>query len=700
MALFPGLVRYDEASDANRTDLGHALRMTTRDTNGYVFPASHDAGNGTGAPPLGTRLRLKALVNGQDPALRTNDPMARRIFRTMQKYGLIIDDNGSDMYVSGTFDTRWNNDILNPAFSAIKASDFEVIELGYNPPPAGTPTLAIDNVSLAEGNAGTTLATFTVSLSQASDAAVTFDIATADGTATAGSDYVAKSTPGASIAAGQTSTTFSVTVSGDTTLEANETFFANVSNVSGAVVGDGQGLATITNDDGPMLSVNDPVVAEGNSGTKVMTFTVRLSAASTGPVTFNIATANGTAGAGSDYVARSLVGQSIPAGQTTRAFAVTINGDTTVEGNETLTANVAEVTGATVADGTGLGKILNDDGPTLSIADVAMAEGQSGTQLATFTVALSTAAAVPVTYNIATANGSATAGSDYVAKTLNGQSIPAGSLTKTFTVTLNGDTTVEGNETFTVTLFSPVGATLFDEQAVGTLLNDDGPTLSITDVQVVEGASGQAKAIFTVKLSQVAAVPVTYSISTANGTATSSSGDYVARSLTGETIPAGQLQRSFPVNVNGDAAVEANETFTANITTSSGASRFDAQGVATILNDDGPTLSVGDVTATEGQGGLKTFTFTASLSQAAAGPVYFDLATGDGTATAASSDYVARSLGGLSIPAGMLSKAFGVSVRGDTAVEPDETFVVNATNVSGPATLLDGQGTGTITNDD
>ena len=82
---------------------------------------------------MGARLRLKTSVNGLDPALRTSDPNVRKIFRAMQKYGLIVADNGSDMYISGTFDTRWNNDVLNPAFSTLSASDFEVLKLGWQP---------------------------------------------------------------------------------------------------------------------------------------------------------------------------------------------------------------------------------------------------------------------------------------------------------------------------------------------------------------------------------------------------------------------------------------------------------------------------------------------------------------------------------------------------------------------------------------
>ena len=141
LAIFPGLVRWDEVYDDAVTDIGHAFRVTVRATNGYVWPASHRAGSTAGALPMGARLRLKALVDGQDPVLRTADPYMRKIFRTLQKHGLIVADNGSDLYITGSFDTRWNNDILNPAFRLLTASDFEVVQLGWNPVGA-PPTLA------------------------------------------------------------------------------------------------------------------------------------------------------------------------------------------------------------------------------------------------------------------------------------------------------------------------------------------------------------------------------------------------------------------------------------------------------------------------------------------------------------------------------------------------------------------------------
>jgi hypothetical protein len=148
LAILPGLIRYDEAYDPSITDIGHAFRVTVRSTNGYVYPASHRAGSTTGALPMGARLRLKASV---DVTQRTSDPGAQKIFRAMQKYGLIVADNGSDMYITGTYDTRWDNGILNPAFSALTANDFEVIELGYNASGSTTTDAALAAVSVSPG---------------------------------------------------------------------------------------------------------------------------------------------------------------------------------------------------------------------------------------------------------------------------------------------------------------------------------------------------------------------------------------------------------------------------------------------------------------------------------------------------------------------------------------------------------------------
>jgi hypothetical protein len=131
LAILPGLIRFDEVYNCSGAEIGHAFRVTVRATNGSVYPASHRAGSRVGALPMGARLRLKSSV---DLTQRTSDPNVQRIFRAMRKHGLIVADNGSDMYITGTYDVRWDNAVLNPAFSKLSANDFEVVQLGYNPP--------------------------------------------------------------------------------------------------------------------------------------------------------------------------------------------------------------------------------------------------------------------------------------------------------------------------------------------------------------------------------------------------------------------------------------------------------------------------------------------------------------------------------------------------------------------------------------
>jgi uncharacterized protein (TIGR03437 family) len=235
------------------------------------------------------------------------------------------------------------------------------------------PDLSISDLTLTEGNSGTTTFMLNVTLSApAPPAGVTFDIVTADNTATvADNDYVFRSLTNQTLAAGQQTYSLNVTVNGDVKVEPDETFFVNVTNVSGANVVAGHAIATIQNDDAappPNISLNDVAITEGNGGSSTLTFTVSLSSlASAGGVTFDIATQDNTATtANSDYMTRSLTSQTIPAGQQTYVFDVIINGDKLLEGNEVFFVNLANVVNATVSDGQAAGAINNDDGIVIS----------------------------------------------------------------------------------------------------------------------------------------------------------------------------------------------------------------------------------------------------------------------------------------------------------------------------------------------
>jgi hypothetical protein len=180
MAILPGLVRYDEVFGPD--EIRHAFRFTVRSTNGYVDPASHDAGSTAGAPPMGMRMRLKA---NKDISGFTSE--VQKIFRAMKRYGIIVADNGTDMYISGTYDTRWNNDILNPAFGALKVSDFEVVQRGWA--PSVSLVLTLPNNAGAGDAASATLTAYNPSYNVATGYTGTVHFTSTDGAATLPVDY-------------------------------------------------------------------------------------------------------------------------------------------------------------------------------------------------------------------------------------------------------------------------------------------------------------------------------------------------------------------------------------------------------------------------------------------------------------------------------------------------------------------------------
>ena len=560
------------------------------------------------------------------------------------------------------------------------------------------PVLRIANAELVEGASGTRNMIFTLSLDKAIAQSVTARFATADGTALASSDYVAK-TGTVTFAAGETSKTITVAIRGDTLIEADETFNLLLSNVTRATLAPGGGIGTIRNDDlpPPTLSVSDAQVTEGNAGTKQMLFTVALSRAVTSAVSVTYATQAGTATAGSDFTAATGT-LNFAAGEVSKTVAITVRGDTLVEADEAFSLLLRTAQGATIADGTGLGTILNDDLPpmTLSIADAQVTEGDAGTKQMLFTVALSRAATSAVSVTYATQAGTATAGTDFNAAsgTLN---FALGETSKTIAVTIQGDTDVEANETFNLLLGTATGASITKGSGLGRINNDDVlPTLTISDAQVMEGDAGTKQMLFTVTLSRAVNAPASVTYATQAGTA-STGGDFTAAAGT-LNFAAGETSKTIAVTILGDTDVEANETLSLLLGTVTGATIADGTGLGTITNDDvPPTLVVSDAQLAEGQAGSTQMLFTVTLSRAVTTPVSVTFATQDGTATAGS-DYTAAT-GTLSFAAGETSKTIAVAITGDMVVEGNEGFSLALSNASG-ATLQDGTGLGQILNDD
>jgi hypothetical protein len=224
---------------------------------------------------------------------------------------------------------------------------------------------SVNDVSVAEGGAGGgASAQFQVSLTLPSGQPVTVPYATANGTATAGTDYQAVSGT-LTFAPGAQSRTVAVPVIGDAGDEGNKTFTLNLGTPVNAFIADGQGLATILDDDGPALSVGDPAaVAEGSSGTTSVQFAVSLASPPAVATTVSYQTADGSANAGADYVAASGTLTFAP-GTQTQNVSVAVNGDLLNEPDEQFTLALGTASNP-VADGSGRAVILDDDGGSLS----------------------------------------------------------------------------------------------------------------------------------------------------------------------------------------------------------------------------------------------------------------------------------------------------------------------------------------------
>ena len=368
------------------------------------------------------------------------------------------------------------------------------------------PAVSINDVTVTEGNGGTVNATFTVSLNGPSGRSLSVDYATADGTATAPADYQATSGT-VTFAAGQTTQQVTVLVNGDVLDEANETFTLNLTNGVNVTIADPQGTGTINDDDPtPTLSVNDVSVVEGNVGMTNATFTVSLSARERPGGHRRLCDRGRDSHRRRSTTWRTNGTLNFAAGQTSKQVTVLVNGDLLDEGNETFLLNLSNPSNATISDGQGLGTITNDDGaPGLSVNDVTVTEGDSGTQNATFTVTLAPASGQNVSVDYATADGTATAPADYAA-TSGTLTFAPGQTTKTVTVLVVGDTLDELDETYTVNLSNAVNAAILDPTGLGTIIdNDPTPALSINDATVTEPDTGTVNATFTVSLTAASA---------------------------------------------------------------------------------------------------------------------------------------------------------------------------------------------------
>ncbi len=506
---------------------------------------------------------------------------------------------------------------------------------------------------------------------------------------------------------------------------------------------------SIIDDDVASISIDDASVVEGDgAGQTVLNFTVRLTNGATttaitseNTISVTAQTQPGPAGptgatSGVDFVANTQT-VTIPAGQSSAVFQVLVNNDDIDEMNEILFVNLSNASpGSVIADNQAVGTIIDNDGPQISINDVTQAEGtngvagNTGTTPFVFRVTLSAASVQDVSVNYRTTDGTAVsngANPDFTAigaqptQTL---VIPAGQTTGTITVNVNADNIYEnlGNpETFQVVLSGAQNAapTPFTKaQGTGTINNDDSvPVVSVNDVRAVEGQNE----VFTISLSnpstQAITVPFMTNTTGSGPTVATPGADYVAVTNGSVTFNpasfngAGQTSVTVSIPTVDDTIAEANETFSLDLgtpTPNGAATLGKASGTATIVDNDGPSVSIADAApVTEGNSGTVNANFPVTLSTASPQAITLNYTVANGTATAPG-DFN-NTPGSITIPAGSTTGTITVPVVGDLIDESNETFSVTITvapatgaaaGEPAAATVARGTAIGTIIDDD
>ena len=501
------------------------------------------------------------------------------------------------------------------------------------------------------------------------------DYASTDGTATAGTDYAAASGT-LTFAAGETSKTISVATHHDAATETDETFTLTLSNAAGATLGDAEATGTVA-EVAPLTASLANVPAE-HDGTNAFSFELAFSEDFPGAL-------DGATLAGAFTVGNgSATGAARVAASQNRRWTVTAQPSSTDDVTIALAAGavtteagrpLANAVSATVA------------GPALlSVADAGADEGKA----LSFAVTLDRAAIGTVTVDWTTADGTATAASDY-SGAFGTLTFAAGETAKTVTVQALSDASVEGDETFSLNLSNASGAAIADGSATGTVI--DVPPLTASFANLPAEHDGSRRFGFEIVFSEEF-----------DGMRLTSFAAGALQVAGGRLIDAKRAVRGQNRRVAVRVRPDSNGDLTLTL-----ASAADCAAAGAICAKDGRVLSnavsatvsgpalvsVGDVEATEGED--ENVVFTVSLNRAAAGTATVDYATADRTAHAGE-DYTATS-GTLTFAPGETSKTVAVPLLDDAIDDDGETFALELRNARGSA-LGDRVGLATIRNSD
>jgi glucose/arabinose dehydrogenase len=593
--------------------------------------------------------------------------------------------------------------------------------------PARLSVAAATPVKL-EGNAGTTAFSFTITRGGAMDSAFSMpwsvDGAIAIGTMPADAlDFPGSVLPSGTVsfAAGQASATVVVQVAGDTDLEGGERFDLLLGTAPAGVVVEGANAGAVIFDDDDDLAIlsiaGPPSAFEGSgSGTTIFSFTVTRSVGTgfeaSADWTAAGASVFGTLSAG----AADFPGEVFPtgtvsfaAGQTSATIAVPVAMETLGEFNEAFSVTLSNASvGAVISQASANAVILNDDA-NLAIAPLSIikAEGDAGTTAYSFTVTRAGRTfGTTVEWAVAADGENGADPSDFAPGTaLSGTlSFAAGEASQTIVLNVAGDTAVERDERFSVTLSNPSGnTTITAAQAIGTIQGDDAAFGIVgTSWRQAEGTGGTTTFAYTVTRGGGSLGPqsVAWSVAGAAGPGTlpAAANDFAGGAFPSGTVSfaPGETSRLITFGVVGDAAVEPNERFAVTLAPPGpGGTLGLAQAPGLILTDD-TSLAIGPASrhVAEGTGGTTTLAFTVTRAGVLGGAGTVDWAVEPGGMAGTMPVDGADFAGGV-LPAGTVSFAAGqataqitVALVADTRAETNESFAVMLSGASDGANII------------
>jgi hypothetical protein len=576
------------------------------------------------------------------------------------------------------------------------------------------------SISQSEGNSGATVYAFTVNRTGVVSGSSTAQWSVAGiGDHPANADDFGGSFPTGTVTfvAGETSQTITIEVSGDSIAENDETFAISLSGPSGATITTANAEGIIVNDDANLaITPNTISQQEGDSGKVLYTFTVNRTGLISGSSTAQWSVRGiGDHPANADDFGGSLPTGTITfaAGETSKVITIEVNGDIIAENDEKFIVILSDPAGSSITTASAEGVIVNDDTNLGIVAiNADQVEDNSGSKSFTFAIQRTGVLSGTSSTSWAAAGSGITPAdaSDFAAGILPSGTVTfaSGETSKLISIDINGDTQIETDETFSVTLYDNSDLAPQNPTATGTIISDEPITISLALQPSITAEDGGQVFSYTFTRNGPTDAPLTINF-LISGSADPTN-DYTSdRDLSSFpfgsiTFNPGDSIAMLEIRPTADTTIENNETIEIELLTSSEyAVGTVGPVVATIINSDQSqaalTISATDATKAEGNSGKTAYTFSVKRSGDTSGSSTAQWAVSSTQATG--NDFIGGALpsGTVSFAAGDTSKTITVEVNGDSSIETDESFTVTLANPTG-ATIITASTSGTIIDDD